>query len=250
VHRNWTREELILALHLYCITPFGKIHQRNVAVINLAKILGRTPSAVALKLVNFAALDPELQRRGVVGARHFSKADQSIWNEFFGNWDSLLLELSQTQSETDLAFPESETDLAFPEGIERERLTRVRVHQQFFRTSVLASYEFQCCITGLAVPELLNASHIVPWSHDPTQRTNPSNGLCLNTLHDRAFDRGLLTITPDFQILISPRLHHPKTKTQELLWQYHNTLIRLPEKFLPNTRFLEYHNQNIFQAEA
>jgi putative restriction endonuclease len=243
MRRNWTRQELMMTLHLYCTTPFGKMHHRNFAVIELAKLLGRTPSAVALKLVNFAALDPELKQRGVVGARHFSKADQAIWQEFFGNWSKLLLEIPETLPQT-----QSQSNFAFPEGAERERLTRVRVHQQFFRASVLASYEFRCCITGLAVPELLNASHIVPWSHDPKHRTNPSNGLCLNTLHDRAFDRGLITITPEFQILVSPKLSSPKTKTQDLLWLYHNTPIRLPEKFFPATAFLEYHNQNIFQG--
>ncbi|HRF38987.1 MAG TPA: hypothetical protein PK198_09360, partial [Saprospiraceae bacterium] len=48
----WTREELILAINLYCKTPFGKLHSRNPDVIQLSKLLGRTPSSIAYKLVN------------------------------------------------------------------------------------------------------------------------------------------------------------------------------------------------------
>jgi putative restriction endonuclease len=242
MRRNWTREELLSALYLYCTIPFSKIDQKNPQIIGLAKLLERTPGAVALKLVNFAALDPKLSARGIGGMQNFSKADRAIWQEFFGHWDKLLLETPKSVFTLPIEQP------TFPQGSERERLTRVRVHQQFFRASVLASYEFSCCITGLAVPELLNASHIVPWSHNAQHRTNPSNGLCLNTLHDRAFDRGLLTITPDYRIQISPKLQKPKSNAGDLLLAFDGISIRLPQKFLPNPDFLEYHNQHIFQA--
>ena len=94
----------------------------------------------------------------------------------------------------------------FPEGLDRETRVRVRVNQGFFRSAVLAAYESRCCVTGLSIPQLLNASHIVPWSVDPKNRTNPQNGLCLNVIHDRAFDNGLLTITPDLKIRVATKL--------------------------------------------
>src|SRR5271155_4885876 len=56
--RDWTREELIVAFNLYCKIPFGRIHIRNPLIIELAKAIGRTPSAVSWKLANFARLDP------------------------------------------------------------------------------------------------------------------------------------------------------------------------------------------------
>jgi hypothetical protein len=62
MRENWNREELIVAFNLYCKIPFERITSRNPEIINLAKIIGRTPSAVALKLVNFARLDPELRK--------------------------------------------------------------------------------------------------------------------------------------------------------------------------------------------
>ena len=66
----WTREELILAINLYCKLPFGRLHRNNPAVIHLASLIGRTPSSVAYKLVNFASLDPSLQARGIKGGPH------------------------------------------------------------------------------------------------------------------------------------------------------------------------------------
>ena len=94
----------------------------------------------------------------------------------------------------------------FPEGRSREAIIRVRVNQGFFRAAVLASYSARCCITGLSIPQLLMASHIVPWSVDAKNRTNPQNGLCLNAIHDRAFDCGLLTVTTDLKVKLSPRV--------------------------------------------
>jgi putative restriction endonuclease len=82
----------------------------------------------------------------------------------------------------------------------------VRVNQQFFRAVVLAAYDGKGCVTGLAVPELLVASHIVSWAEDPKQRMNPRNGLCLNALHDRASDRRLM-FDADLKVRLSP--FHP-----------------------------------------
>ena len=68
VRRNWTREELIVAFNLYCKIPFGRIHIRNPLIIELAKAIGRTPSALSWKLANFARLDPALRKRNIAGA--------------------------------------------------------------------------------------------------------------------------------------------------------------------------------------
>ncbi len=76
---NWTREETILAFELYCRTPFGKMHQRNPNIILLAQMIGRTPSAVALKLGNFASLDNSIQQKGM---SNFSKIDKAIWKQY------------------------------------------------------------------------------------------------------------------------------------------------------------------------
>lgn len=251
---KWTREELILAFNLYCKIPFGTIHIHNPKIIALSKILDRTPSAVSWKLANFARLDPSLQGRNITGASHGSKLDTEVWNEFNNNWGKLSFESEKLLAEKfgqNIEKTAAIETLDLPKsGKEREAIVKVRVNQSFFRQAVLAAYDYKCCITSLGIIELLNASHIIPWSKDESNRVNPRNGLCLNAIHDRAFDRGLLTITPEFKIKISKSIIRKgvDNAVQDFLLRYDNCEIRLPTKFLPDVNFLKYHNANIFIA--
>jgi putative restriction endonuclease len=61
--------------------------------------------------------------------------------------------------------------------------------QGYFRDAVLNNFGGRSGVTGLAVRDLLVASHILPWGSHPTERLNIRNGLCLSRLHDAAFDR-------------------------------------------------------------
>lgn len=100
----------------------------------------------------------------------------------------------------------------------------------------------------MSIVELLNASHIVPWSIDINNRVNPRNGLCLNAIHDRAFDRGLITITPDYQVKVSSKVKtkSPNNALKTMLLNFEGAKIALPAKFVPAPVFLEYHNEKIF----
>jgi len=140
----------------------------------------------------------------------------------------------------------------FPKaGKERDAVVKVRVNQSFFRKAVLAAYNFHCCITGLAIPEKLNASHIVPWSKDKSNRVNPRNGLCLNVFHDRAFDRGFLTVTTDFTVKVSPVIKKiAKDKFAiEFLSKFDGQPVQQPERFAPNLDFIKYHNKHVYRKE-
>ncbi|VVB94186.1 HNH endonuclease [uncultured archaeon] len=249
---NWTQDELIVAFNLYCKTPFGKITSKNPEIINLAKIIGRTPSAVALKLVNFARFDPELQKRNIAGMSHGSKSEEKIWNEFHGNWEALAFEsellLARFKDEPIEISANINLDNIPNEGKEREATIKARVNQNFFRSAILASYDNKCCITGISIPELLIASHIVPWSKDERNRLNPHNGLCLNLLHDKAFDRGLITITEDYKIKLSSAIIDYKNDEaiEKFFLPYENHSILMPKKFLPDKMFLRYHYENVF----
>ena len=251
VRRDWTYNELILAFNLYCKTPFGKIHIRNPDIVELAKLIGRTPSAVSWKLANFARLDPVLKQRNIIGATHGSEAEVRIWNEFHNNWEALsfkseqvLANLKKIAIERLVGFS---PDDVIVDGKVSQQIVRVRVNQNFFRQMVLASYRYRCCITGLAIPELLTASHIVPWAIDEKNRMNPRNGICLNALHDRAFDRGFITITTDHKVKVTKRI---KTSTNDtgsfLLSKYDGVSISLPDRFTPESDFLIYHNEYVF----
>ncbi len=249
----WSRDELILAVNLYCKLPFGRLHRLNPEVIHLAKLIERTPSSVAYKLVNFASLDPSLKARGIKGASNASKLDAEIWNEFFNNWDVLPFESEKLLAKIEHTTIEELNNIQefeLPkEGKTREQVVKVRVNQSFFRSSILASYNNTCCITGIQQPELLIAGHIKPWSIDEKNRLNPQNGIAINALHDKAFETGLMTITPDFKIKISSiLLKQKKSKSIENYFlKLDNQDIILPSRFFPDIEFLKYHNEVRFK---
>ena len=247
--RLWARDELILAINLYCKLPFGKMHKSNPDIINFAILIERTPSSIALKLGNFASFDPTLRERGIKGASNASKLDKIIWDEFYNNWDSAILASEQLLAEkkktTVVKMNEIKIEEFLLEGKEKERLIKVRVNQSIFRTMILATYNSKCCITSIGNVDLLIASHIVPWSKDELNRLNPMNGLCLNALHDRAFDKGLITISSeDYSIKVSSKLK--QKNIPESIYQNFINLecqqIGLPDKFLPSRELLKSHN--------
>lgn len=203
---NWSKEETIIAFNVYCKIPFKSSSKTNPTIIKYANIIGRSPSALNMKVGNFGRLDPDLRKQGIVGLGNGSKLDEVVWNEFNGNWEKLAFEseelIAKFQNKT---IEESEginlDDLT--EGKERETIVKTRVNQSFFRSTILSSYNLKCCITGLSIPDFLVASHIKPWAKDKENRINPHNGLCLNSIHDKAFDKGFITITPDYKIVLS-----------------------------------------------
>ena len=245
----WTRDELILAINLYCKLPFGKMHSRTKEVINLAALIGRKPGAMAYKLVNFASLDPSLQQRGIKGASNASKLDKQIWNEFYNNWDAALLESEQLLAKKEHTTIERLNDIDvndIPKGLTKERLVMTRVNQHLFRKMVLATYNYKCCITGIDQTDLLIASHIVAWGKDEQNRLNPMNGLCLNALHDRAFDKFLITVSAeDYTIRVSDKLKKKDAAVsiEENFLKLEGQRIVLPDKFLPDTELLKRHNE-------
>ena len=189
----WTRDEAMLAYRLYCELPFGKLHKGNPQIIELARRLGRSPSSIALKLGNFAHLDPTQRARGIRGMANVSALDREVAAAFAADWD---VAIERTSQQWDLP---SELDVATAieaRPTEGTASVKVRLTQGFFRRAVMAAYDSTCCVCGISTARLMVASHIVPWAASPTQRTNPRNGLALCALHDRAFDTGLFTVTP------------------------------------------------------
>lgn len=246
--RNWTREELVLALNLYLKLEFGKMHSNNAEVVFLSRLIKRTPSAVAMRLVNFAAVDPFHKKRGVKGLSGDIKQVEPIWNQFIMNKEDFVFESEALRAKYEKRTVEDLIDLRdfdIKEGKEKLRLVKTRVNQSFFRSMILASYNFSCAISGIKNSDLLVASHIVPWSEDKENRLNPRNGICLNAFLDRAFDKYLITVTPDHKLMVSKRLKaEGKNKlVQENFLQFEGKEIKLPERFLPEETLLLNHNR-------
>lgn len=254
--QKWTREETILAFDLYCKIPFSKISQTNPEIIELAGLIGRTPGSVGLKMANLAACDPEVLGRNLHGMSNGSKLDKEVFDEFASDWLSLSNRAQEILAEykgVDVITlnPELELD-SIPPGEYRNQQTKARIGQYFFRTAVLSAYGGRCCVTGLKNPTMLRASHIKPWkdSDEKTERTNPCNGLSLNTFHDAAFDKGLITIDKNLRIVTSKELLDADMdqKTREWMLYYSGKEIVLPDKFFPGKAFIEYHNDVIFKG--
>lgn len=254
---GWTRQQLLVAFNLYCQMPFGKMHSKNPDIIKYAKLIGRTPSALAMKLTNIASLDPAITSTGRKGLEGASAADRAMWEEMQADWGHFAAEAQKTIDALgisaglgvdtgDVLTTNGDIDYT---GSNKAVSTTVRVGQDFFRRAVLSAYDYRCCITGLAVPRLLVASHIVPWRVDAKNRLNPRNGLCLSMLHDKAFDVGIITIAEDMTVRISRKFaKNADSFFKAALLAYDGKPIALPEKFRPQSEFLAYH-RNIFLSQ-
>ena len=251
--RNWTREELILAFNLYLKIPFGKMHKSNPDIIKLAQLMERTPSSIAMRLTNFSSVDPFHQKRGVVGLKGGIKQCKPIWDEFIDNKEELLYEsekiLAEYENQTiELKYSDLLKDTKKYKGEIKLREVKTRVNQTIFRQIVLINYSTNCAICGIDIPELLVASHIIPWAQNSKERLNPENGICLSSLYDTAFDKGFIGISKDYKLLISNKLKENSTKDyyNKYFGLIENQKIQIPIKYEPKKEFLEYHLDTIF----
>lgn len=213
--RRWTRDELLLALHLYARIPFGQQHARNEKVIELASTLGRTPSSVAMKLNNITSLDPSEKARGVAGLPGASALDAQVWQEFQQRAEEVVPESERLWRErVEGALPQHAQ--SEPRATEAVVAQRVRLGQAFFRRVVLANFGDRCALTDIAHPALVNASHIVAWSEDAERRLDPSNGIALNRLHDAAFDQHLITFDEEHRLVVGRRVREAFSRADAL----------------------------------
>jgi putative restriction endonuclease len=247
----WSKEELILAINLYSKLTFGQLHQRNSEIVELAQLIGRTPGAVAFKLVNFASLDPRLKQKGMSNA---SDLDREVWRDYMQNWDDVFIHGEALLAKKKNTTIEKLYNINLDEyqeqpGREAERTVKGRLNQEIFRGAVLSNFNNRCCITGISMVELIVASHIAPWSGDNKNRLNPRNGLALNYLHDKAFDKHLITVTEDLKIKISSKFLKYKEvlSIKQNFIDYDGKEIIRPEKFYPDTEFLKIHNDKFAQ---
>jgi putative restriction endonuclease len=249
---NWTKEQTIVALATYFNVPFNKASNSNKEIQRIAKITGRSITSIKMKIGNFGSLDPELAKRGIKGLTGATNMDRAIWKEYNSDREKLAYESTVLIAQFSKESVDEVIQNEIPEvrmGIEVVRDIKVRVNQYFFRKNILGIYDNKCCITSLQIPELLVASHIVPWSKDKENRLNAENGLCLNAIHDKAFDCGLITIGTDYKVRLSKRLNEfHDDKTIDIFFKsYDGSKIMMPERYYPAKSFLEYHNQKIFQ---
>lgn len=271
VRKAWSKRELLTVFRLYLQTPFGRLHRLNPEIIKLAELIGRTPGAVAMKACNFASIDPDQKSRHIRALGNTSRADRELWEAFLKDAEGIaekaeaayiatvcgeekesLRQSGSMPGEISASYCKghvSEESNAPGGPTEVDMLVRSRRVQSFFRTAVLASYDNHCALTDLAIPEMLNASHIIPWSVDIKRRADPRNGICLNTFHDRAFDRGLITFDDDLRVIVSSSIgdfEECDIQRNELVG-IQGRRLRQPTRFRPESAALEYHRNHIYR---
>ncbi len=257
--RNWTEDEIVIALALYYQIPFGKIHKTNPLIIRVAEKLHRSASALGMKMGNLARFDSTLKERNISGLPNGGKLDREVWDKYNDKYNILADkynafmngELSTGSDETYSGIVAEPT--VHEAGI-REQLIRARVGQNYFRNAVLSAYENHCCMTGIAIPDFLIASHIKPWkvSDDIKEKANPQNGLCLNALHDKAFDLGFITVDKNTLCIVVAEALKNDAKldatTKNWIVACEGESIILPHRSTPDRLFLEYHNDMVFKG--
>lgn len=249
----WSKEELILAFNLYLKIAFGKTHSKNPEIIRLANLISRTPASIVMRLGNFASIDPFHINRGVSGLKNGMNQVQPIWDEFFHNQEELIFLSEQIlahkeNTSIEKKYEEILFDIKELKGENIIRAIKTRVNQSVFRQMILSNYNYKCAITGIDIPELLLASHIVPWSKNEEHRLNPENGICFSALYDKAFDKGIIGINTNHKIIFSDSI---KKKNQtEYYHKYfapiENQKINTAKKYSPRKEFLEFHLDTIF----
>jgi putative restriction endonuclease len=246
--KSWTEGDLMVAMNLYCTIPFGQFSRTTKRIIEVAARMGRTPSSLSMKLCNLASLDSYHRDRGISGLRGASRLDREIWGKFQQDWSGMA-EKSETALEKLMQSAPTNVqahDFIVPKGpSESERTIQVRRLQSFFRKTILANYECQCAISGISIPSLLIASHIIPWSQDEGRRADPTNGLCLNALYDRAFDSHLISFDENYRLMVSNELKKrdiPEFQQISFL-AIEGQHLRLPHRFLPDQNALQLHRE-------
>lgn len=247
ISESWSREQTLAVFNLYLKLSSGKLEPDNHEVRELASMIGKYENSVAMRLNNFAYTDPYNKRHEIIGLSEGADGVKFVWNEFADNQEDIVFESEQAvatfrQKTVEEEYPELVIQAYNLKGEEKIKLVKTRVNQNIFRKIILKSYTNKCAISGLNLPELLVAGHIVPWSVNEKERLNPENGICLSHLYDRAYETGLICIDTDYKVLISKRLKSEASRDfyQHYFGRFEHKTIQVPKTYQPKKEFLEY----------
>ncbi len=242
---------------MYEKLPFGRLHSGNPLIRLTAEKLGRSAGSLAMKLVNIASLDPAITGTGRKGLPGASRLDQEVWDEYTRNRASLVPEAEALfEAQVAAENPEqarADLDLVRRKDGPTDRVAEVRVRlgQRYFRQAVLANFNGRCGVTGLPLPSLLRASHIIPWNVSAERRLDPTNGLALNALHDAAFDQGLISFDENLRLLVGKGLreHYAKEVVTDSFKRHEGVVLNLDltDSRRPCADALAYHRAEIFK---
>jgi putative restriction endonuclease len=128
-----------------------------------------------------------------------------------------------------------------------EYLTRARLGQDMFRVAVIKAYRYRCAMTSERTLPVLQASHIKPYVLSQSHRV--SNGLLLRADLHILFDRGLITVTPDYTIRVSAAIRE-RYQGGEHYYLLHGRRLVVPPALddRPDRDLLQWHNGKIYEG--
>lgn len=136
-------------------------------------------------------------------------------------------------------------DAASKDGKERLQSIKARIGQGTFREVILAIYRNRCSLTGIDLPEVNRASHIIGWAERAETRMDPRNGICLSATYDAAFDRKLITFDDDFRLVLGKSIRD-RVPTETLKHHFLNKegqRLEMPARLHPLKEYLEHHRK-------
>lgn len=250
--------------YLTAIRILDEIFQKqDIFGLNNQPLSEITDPCIIAKIIDFIADEEDKFRRGESSIFDLGKSTQTSYprNRFctaairrlgeFINYtcskDAADIMLNSTHSGPALSSELRNKFHINDKGTEREVRAKQRVGQNIFRAMLLELYGTRCCLTGIDIPEVLRASHIIPWAECVSTRLNPENGLCLSATYDAAFDKHLITFDEDYRLVLSPALKEEYTsaafKTHFLSLE--GKVIDLPSKYRPSQIYLEKHRAKL-----
>lgn len=194
---DWNRDELVLALELYSLSEGSTPGKTSRQVIELSDYLKkihawlgtkaggtfRNPNGVALKLMNFRALDPTYTSQNKVGMKSGNKLEKSLWQEFFGRpealreeariiraaYEALAVGEGASYSEDDVPYEASEGGLVFRlhKRYERDRkiiaLKKAKARKSGSLKCEVCSFDFGATYGALG-DDYIEVHHVRPVS--------------------------------------------------------------------------------------
>jgi putative restriction endonuclease len=126
-------------------------------------------------------------------------------------------------------------------------LVKPRLGQGSFRVLVTDAYHRRCAVTGEKTLPVLEAAHIRPYTAGGEHRVD--NGLLMRSDLHTLFDRGYLTVTPEYRVEVSRRIREEFSNGRDY-YALHGRTIELPEARpeRPMPEFLSWHNTEVFRG--
>ena len=245
---DWSEGDTLFLFHVLLSEPSKNLVTGSPRVLEMAGLLNRTPGSVHRKLEDIRSNSPSNLSKGNSGT-HCAKMVEGIWSDLYSDYDRTIARIADAyMTLCDDRGVESELsiDPEVPPGLDVPVEATYRDGQQVFRRMVANNFDRCCCITGIATPSLLVASHIKPWAGStPLERTDFRNGLYLNRLHDGLFDRHLMTIDEDMRIEYaeSVRQENVGDTFETFFGRYEGQRIRNPSCRKVDERYLAEHRR-------